>query len=189
MTSDFAIALHILGFLTSRDGGPLTSEEMARTYDTNAVVIRRVQSKLRKAGLIETRRGVNGGSILARKPEDIDLREAYAAVSPEPADEPDETDDDEEIDNRALQLAIVGRPNVGKSTLVNAVVGSDRLLTGPEAGITRDAIAVEWEFDGQRIALVETAGMRRRARVDGKLEKLSVGNSLNAIQYAHVAVL
>ncbi|MEO1277414.1 MAG: Rrf2 family transcriptional regulator [Planctomycetota bacterium] len=84
MNSDFAIALHILGFLTSRGGGPLTSEEIARLYGTNAVVIRRVQSKLNKAGLIETRRGVGGGSVLARNPEDINLREAYEAVSPEP---------------------------------------------------------------------------------------------------------
>ncbi|MEL6311370.1 MAG: Rrf2 family transcriptional regulator [Pseudomonadota bacterium] len=84
MTSDFAIALHILGFLTSRDGGPLTSDQMARTYGTNAVVIRRVQSKLKKAGLIETRLGVGGGCFLGRKPEDISLREAYEAVTPEP---------------------------------------------------------------------------------------------------------
>ncbi len=116
------------------------------------------------------------------------LYDAIAAVSPEPAEESDDALQDEG-DNRALQLAVVGRPNVGKSTLVNAVVGSDRLLTGPEAGITRDAISVEWEFGGQRIALVDTAGMRRRARVDGKLEHLSVGNSLNAIQYAHVVAL
>ncbi|MBO6784180.1 MAG: ribosome biogenesis GTPase Der [Alphaproteobacteria bacterium] len=116
------------------------------------------------------------------------LYDAIAAVSPEPP--VDEAEDGAgEVDDRALQLAIVGRPNVGKSTLVNALVGSDRLLTGPEAGITRDAISVEWEYEGQRIALVDTAGMRRRARVEGKLEKLSVGNSLTAIQYAHVAAL
>ncbi|MEN1704652.1 MAG: Rrf2 family transcriptional regulator [Planctomycetota bacterium] len=84
MTSDFAIALHILGFLTSKGGGPLTSDQMARTYGTNAVVIRRVQSKLNKAGLIETRRGAGGGCLLARKPDEINLRDAYEAVTPEP---------------------------------------------------------------------------------------------------------
>ncbi|MEM1185905.1 MAG: Rrf2 family transcriptional regulator [Planctomycetota bacterium] len=84
MTSEFAIALHVLGFLTSKDGGPLTSDQMARTYGTNAVVIRRVQSKLSKAGLIETRRGTGGGCFLARDPEDINLRDAYEAVMPEP---------------------------------------------------------------------------------------------------------
>ena len=119
------------------------------------------------------------------------LFDPIAAVSPEPEDEfgEDEVAAVDDEDNRLLQLAIVGRPNVGKSTLVNAIIGQERLLTGPEAGITRDAISVEWEYKGKRIALVDTAGMRRRARVEGKLEKLSVGNSLNAIQYAHVAVL
>lgn len=84
MTSEFTIALHVLGFLTSRGGGPLTSEEMARTYGTNAVVIRRVVSKLSKAGLVETRRGAGGGVSLARAAGDINLREAYEAVMPEP---------------------------------------------------------------------------------------------------------
>ena len=101
----------------------------------------------------------------------------------------DDTAESAEEDDKLLRLAIVGRPNVGKSTLINALVGQDRLLTGPEAGITRDAIAVEWMFGRQRIALVDTAGMRRKARIDEKLEKMSVGNSLNAIQYAHVVAL
>lgn len=100
-----------------------------------------------------------------------------------------DADADPDPDNSVLRLAIVGRPNVGKSTLINAVLGQDRLLTGPEAGITRDAISVEWMFEDQRIALVDTAGMRRKARIDEKLEKLSVGNSLHAIQYAHVVAL
>jgi GTP-binding protein len=119
------------------------------------------------------------------------LFDPIAAVSPEPENEfgYEEVAAPHDEDNRLLQLAIVGRPNVGKSTLVNAIIGQERLLTGPEAGITRDAISVEWEYKGKRMALVDTAGMRRRARVEGKLEKLSVGNSLNAIQYAHVAVL
>lgn len=116
------------------------------------------------------------------------LYDAVAAVSADPEDEWS-SEDVEEHDEKALRLAIVGRPNVGKSTLINAMVGDDRMLTGPEAGITRDAISIEWEFDGHRIALVDTAGMRRRARIEEKLEKLSVGNSLNAIQYAHVVAL
>lgn len=88
-----------------------------------------------------------------------------------------------------LQLAIVGRPNVGKSTLVNALIGDERLLTGPEAGVTRDAIKVEWEYKGRRIELVDTAGLRRKARINEKLEQLSVGDALNAIQYAEVVAL
>jgi len=90
---------------------------------------------------------------------------------------------------KALQLAIIGRPNVGKSTLINALVGEERLLTGPEAGITRDSIAIEWRYGAHHLRLFDTAGMRRRARVTGKLEKLSVADSLRAIQFAQVAVL
>jgi GTPase len=91
--------------------------------------------------------------------------------------------------NRYLNVAIVGRPNVGKSTLINRLVGTDRLLTGPEAGITRDSIMVPWEWEGRVINLVDTAGIRRKARVQQKLEKLSVADSLRSIQYAEIVVL
>ena len=88
-----------------------------------------------------------------------------------------------------LQLAIVGRPNVGKSTLVNSMVQKERMLTGPEAGITRDAIALDWEWRGRKLRLIDTAGLRRRARVDGKVEKLSGGETMRAIRFAHVVIL
>ncbi|KFC67203.1 GTP-binding protein EngA [Devosia sp. LC5] len=90
---------------------------------------------------------------------------------------------------RYLNVAIVGRPNAGKSTLINRMVGEDRVLVGPEAGITRDSILVPWEWEGRVINLVDTAGIRRRARVQEKLEKLAVGDSLRSIQYAEVVVL
>jgi len=90
---------------------------------------------------------------------------------------------------KPLQLAIVGRPNVGKSTLANRLIGEDRLLTGPEAGITRDAIAVDWMWAGRPIRLVDTAGLRRRPRVEGVLERLSVGDALRAIRFAETVVL
>jgi GTPase len=90
---------------------------------------------------------------------------------------------------KVLQLAIVGRPNVGKSTLANALLGEDRLLTGPEAGITRDAIAVDWDWKGTPIRLIDTAGLRRRARVVEKLERLSGADTDRAVRYAHVVVL
>src|SRR5215217_7508790 len=90
---------------------------------------------------------------------------------------------------RYLNVAIVGRPNAGKSTLVNRMVGEERLLVGPEAGITRDSILVPWEWEGRIINLVDTAGIRRRSRVTEKLEKLAVGDSLRSIQYAEVVVL
>jgi len=88
-----------------------------------------------------------------------------------------------------LQLAIVGRPNVGKSTLINRLVGEERLLTGPEPGITRDAITVEWRHRSRPIRLVDTAGMRRRSQVVHRLEKLAVDDGLRAVQYAEVVVL
>lgn len=105
-------------------------------------------------------------------------------------DEADEVDDGEEEDYQGpLQLAIVGRPNVGKSTLVNKLLGDERVITGPEAGITRDAISIEWTWQGTPIKLIDTAGMRRKARIDKKVEKLSVGDTLEAIRFAHVVVL
>ena len=90
---------------------------------------------------------------------------------------------------KTLQLAIVGRPNVGKSTLLNSLVGEERVLTGPEAGMTRDAISVEWTWRDRPIRLVDTAGLRRRARVETKLEKLAVADTLRVIRLAHVVVL
>jgi GTPase len=88
-----------------------------------------------------------------------------------------------------LRIAIVGRPNAGKSTLVNALIGEDRLLTGPEAGITRDAIPVDWDWDGRPVRLVDTAGLRRKARVNEALEKLSTQDAIRAITFAEVVIL
>ncbi len=90
---------------------------------------------------------------------------------------------------RPLKICIVGRPNAGKSTLVNRMIGEERMLTGPEAGVTRDSISVEWEWNGRPVRLFDTAGMRRKARVQEKLEKLSVQDALRAIQYAEVVVI
>ena len=96
------------------------------------------------------------------------------------------------VDDQAqipMRIAIVGRPNMGKSTLINSLLGEERLLTGPEAGITRDAIELDFEFRGQPYKLVDTAGMRRRARLADKVEKLMVDDALRAIQFAHLCVL
>ena len=102
----------------------------------------------------------------------------------------DEDSEDFEVGiDRPLRVAIVGRPNAGKSTLINTLLGKDRMLTGPEAGITRDSIAVEWEWQGKRIKLFDTAGIRRRAKVKAKLEKLSVADGLRAIRFAEVVAL
>jgi GTP-binding protein len=96
---------------------------------------------------------------------------------------------EKEIEKRPLQLAIVGRPNVGKSTLVNRLIGEDRLLVGPEAGITRDSIAIDWQHRGRRVRLVDTAGVRRHSKVIDKVERLSVSDTLNTIRYAEVVIL
>ncbi len=108
----------------------------------------------------------------------------FAAGLPDPGDtmEMDAKD-------HPLRIAILGRPNAGKSTLINTLLGKDRLLTGPEAGITRDAISIGWQWQGRQVTLWDTAGLRRKARVREKLEKLSVADGLRAIRFAEVAVL
>lgn len=97
--------------------------------------------------------------------------------------------EEEEEAEKPIRIAIIGRPNAGKSTLINRLLGEDRLLTGPEAGITRDSISVDWEYEGKAIRFVDTAGMRRKARVQEKLEKLSVADTIRAITFAEVVVL
>ncbi len=138
-----------------------------------------------------------------------DLRDAIvAAVGKERALEPDEdetiaesealvgediADPDAEAPaydtTKPLRIAIVGRPNAGKSTLINTLIGEDRLLTGPEAGITRDSISVDWNWRDRDVKLFDTAGMRRKAKVQEKLEKLSVADGLRAIRFAEVVVV
>lgn len=104
-------------------------------------------------------------------------------------DEDYEFEQEEDDPEKPLKLAIVGRPNVGKSTLLNAILGDQRVMTGPEAGITRDAIAVDWSYAGRSFKLVDTAGIRKKARVQDAIEKMSVEDSLRAIRLAQVVVL
>jgi GTP-binding protein len=116
--------------------------------------------------------------------------EEDAAAGPETAAEEDaEPEEPAEPEPAVLQLAIIGRPNVGKSTLINRLLGEERLLTGPEAGITRDAIAVDWQHRGRALRLVDTAGLRRQARIVDKLERLSSDDTHRAIRFAHVVIL
>ncbi len=119
-------------------------------------------------------------SALARHIEPIEEEEEEDEVEGEEADV---------VPDRPLLLAIVGRPNVGKSTLLNRLVGEERVLTGPEAGITRDAIRVEWEWKGRKIRLVDTAGMRRKSKIEARLEAASVADTLDAIRLADVAIV
>jgi GTP-binding protein len=119
-----------------------------------------------------------------------ELYEALRAVLPEPIAEPKGEQDPGAAPERAsIRIAIVGRPNTGKSTLINRLLGEERLLTGPEAGITRDAIAVELDWRGQQFRVHDTAGLRRRSRIDEKLEKLSVADALNAIRFAEAVIV
>ncbi len=105
----------------------------------------------------------------------------------------DEDDDGQSVrvptKAKPLQIAVVGRPNAGKSTLINKILGEDRLLTGPEPGITRDAISLQIDWDGMPVRIFDTAGMRKKARVQEKLEKLSVGDGLRAVKFAEVVII
>lgn len=96
---------------------------------------------------------------------------------------------EEDEEGAPLRLAVAGRPNVGKSTLINALIGEERLITGPEAGLTRDAIAVQWEWDGRRVRLHDTAGLRKRGKVDDRLERMSAADTLRAIKFAEIVLL
>jgi GTPase len=118
------------------------------------------------------------------------LRAALPAAT-ERHDDEDQSGDapDAAGEERAIRVAVVGRPNTGKSTLINRLIGEERLLTGPEAGITRDAIAVDLDWHGQHFRLYDTAGLRRRSRIDEKLEKLSVADALNAVRFAEVVIV
>ncbi|MFV0491859.1 MAG: ribosome biogenesis GTPase Der [Pseudorhodobacter sp.] len=126
------------------------------------------------------------------------LRDEFAAraVADAPMVDVDVTEDAEEDPDahrptaqRPLQIAVIGRPNAGKSTLINKIIGQDRLLTGPEAGITRDAISVRADWQGVPIRIFDTAGMRKKARVTDKVEKLSVADGLRAVRFAEVVVV
>jgi GTP-binding protein len=118
-----------------------------------------------------------------------ELYDRLRDFAPLPEEELAAEEPEGEAEERPLQLAIVGRPNVGKSTLVNRLLGEDRLLTGPEPGITRDSIALEWGWHGRPIRLVDTAGMRRRARIEDQLERLSVADTLRTIRFAGTVIL
>src|SRR5882757_6310933 len=126
-----------------------------------------------------------------------ELYDALSPLMPPPVEEDEEEGEvegvedwsDEEIAKRPIRVAIVGRPNAGKSTLINHLLGEERLLTSPEAGTTRDSIAVEIDWKGRGFRVFDTAGLRRRARIEEKLEKLSVADALRAIRFAEVVVL
>ncbi len=116
----------------------------------------------------------------------LGLAELYQAIE---VHAPGDGDDAAGDDDGPLKLAIIGRPNVGKSTLVNRLLGEERTITGPEPGLTRDSIEAAWAYEGRAIELVDTAGLRRKARVTERLEKLSASDTLNSLKFAHVVAV
>lgn len=121
-----------------------------------------------------------------------EIAEKLSELDGAQAEEPEDTEDDSDVldgPKRPLKLAIAGRPNSGKSTLANALLGQDRMITGPEAGLTRDAVAAEFRWQGRDVRLYDTAGLRRKARIVIRSETLAVGDALRAIRFAEVVVL
>src|ERR1700756_1490363 len=144
--------------------------EILRKRDKPVVLAaNKAKGKAGDAGILEAFRLGLGEPVPISAEHGEGMAELYAAIA---AVAPDEDAEEDEAE-KPVRIAIVGRPNAGKSTLVNRLIGEDRLLTGPEAGITRDAISVDWTWEGRQVRLVDTAGLRRKARVQEKLEKLS----------------
>jgi GTPase len=176
----------------AREGLTPADEHFARWLRQAGKPVVLVANKAEKSGafadLAESYALGLGDPVLLSARHGEGLGELYERLLPFAAT--DEADAPvEEESERPLQLAIVGRPNVGKSTLVNRLLGEERVLTGPEPGITRDAIAIEWQWHGRRVRLVDTAGMRRRARIEERLERLSVADTLRTVRFAGTVVL
>ncbi|APW71911.1 MULTISPECIES: ribosome biogenesis GTPase Der [Sphingopyxis] len=190
-----------LFLIDARAGVTPLDEEIARwlrSEDTPIILCaNKAEGKQGEAGLMEAYAlGFENPIALSAEHGEglVDLFDALRPiVEPFMEAEEAETSEDDEEPLGPLKLAIVGRPNAGKSTLINRMIGEDRLITGPEAGITRDSIRVDWQWekDGEvhPIQLFDTAGMRKRAKVQDKLEKLSVADALHAVDFAEVVVL
>ncbi|MDG5487612.1 ribosome biogenesis GTPase Der [Sphingomonas sp. FW199] len=184
-----------LFMIDARAGLTPLDEEIARwlrVSDTPVVLIaNKAEGRAGESGVIEAMALGIGDPIPMSAEHGEGVVDLFEALRPycERPDEDGEPEEPEDPDSAPLKLAIVGRPNAGKSTLINRILGEDRLITGPEAGITRDSIAVDWSWQGRPVRLIDTAGMRKKARVQEKLEKLSVADALRAIDFAEVVVL
>ncbi|WEK41605.1 MAG: ribosome biogenesis GTPase Der [Candidatus Sphingomonas colombiensis] len=194
-----------LFIVDARAGIVPLDEEIARWLrgSTTPIVLvaNKAEGRAGEQGILESLSLGFGDPVQLSAEHGEGIADLFEALLPhlesEGEDEPFVADEDEQSDedrlNAPLQLAIVGRPNAGKSTLVNRMLGEDRMITGPEAGITRDSIAIDWEWQGpdgpRQVRLIDTAGMRKRAKVQDKLEKLSVADALHAVDFAEVVVL
>jgi len=187
-----------LFLIDAREGVTPLDAEIARwlrASDTPiALVANKAEGRSGESGILDAYRLGLGEPIALSAEHGEGVADLFEAVRPhveaaaealEAADE----EEDEESPDRPLKLAIVGRPNAGKSTLVNKMLGEERMITGPEAGITRDSITLDWLWQGRRVQLVDTAGLRKRAKVEDKLERLSAADTRRAIDHAEVVVL
>ncbi|OGN44926.1 MAG: ribosome biogenesis GTPase Der [Caulobacterales bacterium RIFCSPHIGHO2_01_FULL_70_19] len=163
--------------------------ERLRKVDKPVILLANKSESRESGGGVGEAHGLGFGEPVALSAEHGEgMADLYAAIVQASADIELAESDGEEAD-KPIRIAVIGRPNAGKSTLINRLLGEDRLLTGPEAGITRDSISVDWEYEGRAVRFVDTAGMRRKARVQEKLEKLSVADTIRAITFAEVVVL
>ncbi|WEK48568.1 MAG: ribosome biogenesis GTPase Der [Candidatus Kaistia colombiensis] len=184
------------------------AELLRRVGKPVVLVANKAEGKLGENGVLEAYSLGLGEPVALSAEHGEGMADLFAALLPFEREEEEFDDEDDDFDaplpidpetgeeieapldlTKPIKVAIVGRPNAGKSTLINTMLGEDRLLVGPEAGITRDSISVDWTWNDRRIKLFDTAGMRKKARVETKLEKLSVGDSLRAIRFAEVVVL
>jgi len=188
-----------LFMVDARAGIVPLDEEIARWLrgSTTPVVLvaNKAEGRAGEAGVLDSLALGFGDPVQLSAEHGEGMGDLFEALFPH-LDGKAEAEEEVDLDDPAapLKLAIVGRPNAGKSTLVNRILGEDRMITGPEAGITRDSIAVDWVWDDpasgpRKLRLIDTAGMRKRANVQDKLEKLSVADALHAIDFAEVVVL
>jgi GTP-binding protein len=181
----------VIVFLVDARAGVLPLDEafaalLRRANKPVVLVANKVEGRAADAGVNEAYALGLGEPIALSAEHGEGMGELYAALA---AHEPAEQDVAEAKPPRPINIAVIGRPNAGKSTLVNALIGEDRLLVGPEAGITRDSISIDWQWRGKPYRLFDTAGMRKKAKVQAKLERLSVGDTLHALKFADVCIL
>ena len=181
-----------LFMIDARQGVTPLDEEIGRwlRVETTPVVLvaNKAESNAGEAGILDAYRLGLGEPIAISAEHGEGVADLFEAIRPHVEGKADE-EEEPEGEGAPLKLAIVGRPNAGKSTLVNTMIGEERMITGPEAGITRDSISLDWEWEGRPVRLVDTAGLRKRAKVEDKLERLSAADTKRALDYAEVVVL
>jgi GTP-binding protein len=164
--------------------------ELVRVSSKPVVLVaNKCESRAGEAGFYDAYRLGLGDPVAISAEHGQGIGELFEAITAASDAAPGEPEDEHQPVDRPMRVAIIGRPNAGKSTLVNALLGEERVITGPEAGITRDAIAIDWQWRDQAIELYDTAGLRRKARVKPGSEQLSVDDALKAIRFAEVVIL